>query len=128
MIAILRSPLAWSVALGAVAVLAIFGFGALRYQAGMEDGRAEVRAEWTTAALKAEEDKRAAERALADHAAAVELTAQSEIEAAKTAAQEAINAYAAELAKRPDARCALSDDDVRRLRGIQSRRPAASGN
>lgn len=126
---ILASPLTWALALGAAAIGGIWWLAAARYDAGLDAGRAEVRAEWSAAALKAEQDKRAAEQALAARAAEHAATAAAEIEKAKTEAQEAINAYTADLARQPaDARCALSGDDVRRLRDIQSGRAGAAGD
>lgn len=126
---ILASPLTWALALGAAAIGGIWWLAAARYDAGLDAGRAEVRAEWSAATLKAEQDKRAAEQALAAKAAAASAAAAVEIEKAKASAQETIDAYVADLARRPaDARCALTDDDVRRLRDIQSGRAAAPRN
>ncbi len=122
---LIRSPLVWAALLGAVLIASIWGLAAQRYSAGLEAGRAEVRAEWTAASARALEDKRAAERALEAKAARIEAAAQAEIEEAKLSAQEAIDAYEAELSRRPVAGCTLNDDDLRRLRDIRSGRRTA---
>lgn len=106
---------------------ALLGFGAWQHAAGEAAGRAAVQAEWDEAKRVAAEAKRQAETALATAAARTALVHQSEIAKLKAQAQEEIDAYKDELAKRPrDARCVLSRDDVRRLRGIGRRRRAPS--
>lgn len=123
---IVTSPLAWALVAGAVLIGGVWWLAESRYAAGAEAGRAEIRAEWTAANLKAERDKRAAEQALEAKASAAASAHQAELDAAKTEAQEMIDAYKAELASRPaDPRCRLTGDDVRRLRGIESGRRGA---
>ena len=125
-LAILRSPITWAVLVGAFAIGGVWWLASSRYAAGLEAGKAEIRAEWTAASLKAAQDKRAAEQAVEAAAARAERQHQAEIDQAKTEAQEMIDAYRAELAAQPaDGRCALTDADVRRMRDIRSGRSAA---
>lgn len=125
-IALLRSPIVWGIVAGVALVLGVWWLAESRYAAGVEAGRAEILAQWSQASLKAERDKREAERRLEEAAAAVARTHQAEIDRAKADAQEMIDAYLADLAARPaDDRCALTDDDVRRLRDIRTGRRAA---
>lgn len=125
-IAILKSPITWAILLGAALIGGIWWLASSRYDAGLDAGKAEIRAEWTAASLKAAEDKRAAEQAIEAAATQAARQHQAEIDQAKTKAQEMIDAYRAELATRPaDDRCALTDDDVRRMRDIRTGRSAA---
>lgn len=125
-LALLRSPIVWGAIAGIAMIGGIWWLAESRYAAGADAGRAEILAQWSAASLKAERDKREAERRLEEAAAAVARTHQAEIDQAKAHAQEMIDAYLADLAARPaDDRCALTDDDVRRLRDIRTgRRPA----
>lgn len=125
-LALIRSPIVWGIVAGVALVLGVWWLAESRYAAGAEAGRAEIRAQWSEASLKAARDKREAERRLEEAAAAVARTHQAEIDRAKADAQEMIDAYLADLAARPvDARCALTDDDVRRLRDIRTGRSPA---
>ncbi|GLI23505.1 hypothetical protein GGQ86_002957 [Xanthobacter flavus] len=120
---IVTSPLTWAIVAGAVLIGGVWWLAENRYAAGADAGRAEIRAEWTAANLQAEQDRRAAERRVEEKATAAAKAHAAEIEKTKADAQEMIDAYRADLAARPaEARCALTPDDVRRLRDIAAGR------
>jgi len=122
-LAILRSPITWAIVAGAVLIGSVWWLAESRYAAGADAGRADIRAEWTAANLQAEQDRRTAERRIEEKATAAAKAHAAEIEKTKADAQEMIDAYRADLAARPaEARCALTPDDVRRLRDIAAGR------
>ena len=121
--AILKSPITWAIVAGAALIGGVWWLAESRYADGAEAGRAEIRAEWTAANLQAEQDRRAAERRIEEKATAAAKAHEAELEKTKADAQEMIDAYRADLAARPaEARCALTPDDVRRLRDIAAGR------
>lgn len=110
---IVGRPLAFALALGAAAT---FSYDAGYNHRGDLDHSAALQAQIETLKNNAAILQQNADDAarIADDAAQKERAAEADARAI----QEKVAEYEVELAKRPDAACALSDDDVRGLRNI----------
>ena len=116
------NPYLWLILVILYVTTAIAGYGKGHHDAELNCHEAELRAQVTSMQDALREQARQAE-------AAQEITDQAnartqQAEQARKNLEDQANAYADELAKRPDGKCSMSADDVRRLRNIRPARPA----
>jgi hypothetical protein len=95
----------------ALLVAAAFVYG------GHLEGKA-VRAEWATANVKADLAKKKREQEVQSRVDELERTKTAALETQQDEFRKKLEQYETELKKRPDARCTLGSDDIKRLRSL----------
>jgi hypothetical protein len=102
--------------LGQIVGVALLVAGAYVY--GGHEAKLEVRAEWAAANVKADLAKKKREQEVQTRVDELERTKTAALETQQDEFRKKLEQYETELKKRPDARCTLGSDDIKRLRSL----------